>query len=93
MAVAKFRARFGTAGRIDPIENWLKLNIEGEWSIKMDSIADDMKKKNFSLYFESEEDRNAFRRRFTMGKEAYEQAKVPVKKGFLSSLFGSSKTK
>jgi hypothetical protein len=50
MTTAKFRAKFATAGRLAPIENWLKLNIEGEWSIKMDSISDDMSKKTICFF-------------------------------------------
>lgn len=73
MTAAKFRAKFSTAGRVAPIENWLKLNVTGEWSIKMDSISDDMSKKNYLILFEDENDRDSFTRRFTQGKEAYEK--------------------
>ena len=96
MTAAKFRARFSTAGRLAPIENWLKLNIEGQWSIKMDSVSDDMSKKNYLLLFDDERDRDSFTLRFTHGKAAYEKEPEKAKGGVLEKVtgfFGKSKAK
>lgn len=70
MTAGKHTARFTTAGRLTPIETWLKLNIEGQWTIKLESISDDMSKKSYALTFEDEGDCNAFKIRFTPAKAA-----------------------
>ena len=89
MTAAKFRAKFATAGRLAPIENWLNLNITGEWSIKMDSVSDDMAKKNYVLLFDDEGDRDSFALRFTKGQAAYEnKGTAKVKQGMFNSLSG-----
>lgn len=88
-APGRFKARFATGGRIAIVEDWLNQNIKGEWSIQMDSVSDDMSKKNFTVIFADKEDRDSFKRRFILGKDAYERKPV-VKRGFLSRMFGSS---
>jgi len=96
MTAAKFRAKFATAGRLAPIENWLKLNIEGEWAIKMDSVSDDMSKKNYLLLFDDESDRDSFTLRFTEGKDAYEKKPEAANQGVfqkVSKFFSKSKVK
>lgn len=96
MTGVKYRSKFATAGRLAPIENWLKLNIEGQWSIKLDDVSDDMSKKNYLLLFDDEDDRNSFARRFTQGKEAYEKKLETTKPGIfkkVGAFFGGSKAK
>lgn len=86
MAETKFRARFSTAGRLAPIENWLKLNIEGGWAIKMDSVSDDMSKKRYLLLFDDESDRNLFARRFTQRKAENEKVQQQTSPGLLNKV-------
>ena len=96
MTAKKFRAKFATAGRLAPIENWLKLNIEGQWSIKMDSVSEDMSKKNYLLQFDDEKDRDSFTRRITLGKDAHEKVPEMTKRGVFenfAAFFSRSKVK
>lgn len=89
-----FKARFATGGRLAPVEDWLTQNIEGKWSIQMDSVSDDMSKKNYSVIFAVEADRDNFKRRYILGQAAYDQAKAPAAKpGFFARMFGGSKPK
>jgi len=98
MTAAKFRAKFSTAGRIAPVENWLKLNIKGPWSIQMDSVSDDMSKKNYLILFDDEADRDSFKLRFIHGQEAFDKKMTAVEPGpglfsKISKFFGTSKPK
>lgn len=88
-APGRFKARFATGGRLAPIEDWLRQHIKGDWNIQMESVSDDMSKKNYAVIFAEEGDRDSFKRRFILGKAAYEQKPV-VKRGFFSRMFGPS---
>lgn len=90
-AAGPFKARFATGGRLAPVEEWLKQNIEGDWKIQMDSVSDDMSKKNYSVIFAVEADRDSFKSRYILGEAAYKQSRAPVvKRGFFSRMFGPS---
>ncbi|NKB45969.1 MAG: hypothetical protein GKS03_17025 [Alphaproteobacteria bacterium] len=65
---AKYTARFTTAGRLTSIEKWLKQNMKGNWSFKLESVSDDMSKKSYALMFDDAIDCNAFKMRFTPAK-------------------------
>lgn len=67
---AKYTARFTTAGRLTSIETWLKQNMKGNWSFKLDSVSEDMSKKSYVLMFDDAIDCNAFKMRFTPAKPA-----------------------
>jgi len=68
MAQKTFKARFATGGRIAFVENWLKQHIRGKWSLKLEGVSDDMQRKSYILIFESETDRDLFKRSFTVPK-------------------------
>ena len=68
--VAKYTAQFTTAGRLTSIENWLKQNMKGQWSFKLESVSDDMSKKSYMLMFDDAIDCNAFKMRLTPAKPA-----------------------
>jgi hypothetical protein len=98
MTAAKFRAKFSTAGRIAPVEEWLKLNIKGRWSIQMDSVSDDMSKKNYLILFDNEADRDSFKLRFIYGQAAFDKKTTAVESGpglfsKISKFFGTPKAK
>ena len=98
MTAVKFRAKFSTAGRIAPVENWLKLNIKGPWSIQMDSVSDDMSKKNYLIVFDNEADRDSFMLRFIYGQAAFDKKATTVEPGVgvfskIAKFFGTSKAK
>lgn len=61
---AKFTARFATAGNIAVVEQWLSGNVRGKWSVKLESVSDDLLKKVYALDFEQASDRTLFRTRF-----------------------------
>ena len=96
MTATTFKARFATTGRLTPIEDWLTENMEGTWSIKMDSVSEDMSIKNYILIFDNESDRDSFKLRFTLGKAAYEKKPEKTKRGVfgkIAGLFGKSAAK
>jgi hypothetical protein len=64
-AAAKFTARFATAGNVAMVENWCSGNVRGKWSMKLESVSDDLAKKIYALDFEQASDRTLFRTRFT----------------------------
>ena len=78
MTATKFTARFTTAGRLDNIESWLKQHVKGKWSFKLDSVSDDMSKKNYVLIFDDAVDSDSFKTRFSLGKN--DDKKVGAKK-------------
>lgn len=82
MTVTKYTARFTTAGRLTPIETWLKQNIKGKWSFKLESIADDMVKKTYILKFVEEADLNSFKMRFTPAKSVAPRRRVTLSADF-----------
>ena len=63
-APAKFTARFATAGNIALVEKWLSGNVRGKWSVKIESVSDDLEKKVYALDFDEASDRTLFRTRF-----------------------------
>jgi hypothetical protein len=60
----KFTARFATAGNVAMVEDWCSGNIHGKWSVKLESVSDDLAKKIYALDFEQASDRTLFRTRF-----------------------------
>lgn len=85
--IAKYTARFTTAGRLTSIENWLKENMQGNWSFKLESVSDDMSKKSYVLVFDDAVDCNAFKMRFTPAKPVEPTKSVGIRNG------GTSKTR
>ena len=76
----------------------MKLNIKGRWSIQMDSVSDDMSKKNYLILFDNEADRDSFKLRFIYGQAAFDKKTAAVEPGVgvfskIAKLFSTSKTK
>lgn len=91
-----FTVRFTTSGRIQPIENWLRQNVRGKWTIKVDGAAEDLSKKNYVIIFEQEADRNAFRSYYRIPKLRTRRVQEPLRQRLtntVSATFGRVKSK
>lgn len=64
----EFFVRLTTGGRVNAIEDWLNEHAQGNWTIKVDGLSDDLMKKNYVIIFEREEDRNRFRTYYRLPK-------------------------
>jgi hypothetical protein len=64
----KFSTRFATTGNVAMVENWLTGNVRGKWSVKLESVSDDLEKKVYTLDFDRASDRALFRSRFAAAK-------------------------
>lgn len=58
---AEFKARFTTSGNVASVHSWLDLNIKGKWSIRIDSVSDDLLRKNYAVIFSEAADLGRFR--------------------------------
>jgi hypothetical protein len=88
--------RFTTGGRINSIEDWLNQNAVGKWTIKIDGLFDDLRKKDYVLVFEREEDRNAFRTYYRIPKPRARRAPESTTKKLtrqVGSVVGQLKSK
>ncbi|MGE3476768.1 MAG: hypothetical protein AB7H70_13275 [Rhodospirillaceae bacterium] len=47
------------------VQDWLKQNCREDWVMRSEGASDDLRTKNYLVSFESRDDRDAFRRRFT----------------------------
>lgn len=61
MSTKKFRIAFRSTRPIGQIEDWLSKNCEGDWDVRLIDIADDLRYKALSVYFQIEEDARRFR--------------------------------
>lgn len=76
MTTGKFTARFTTGGRLTSLEDWLAQNAKGKWSFKLEDVSEDMSKKNYLVVFNSKEDRDLFRQRFSIKKPIQPEAQI-----------------
>lgn len=53
--------KFKTSAPIDKLEDWLEKNCEGEWDLDIEAISTQLQQKSVAIYFETEEDRDAFK--------------------------------
>lgn len=53
--------KFKTSAPINAIEDWLEANCEGEWEVDIEAISTALKQKSVAVYFETDEDRDAFK--------------------------------
>lgn len=53
--------KFKTSAPINVIEDWLEANCKGEWDVSIEAISTELKQKSIAVYFESEDDRDAFK--------------------------------
>lgn len=58
-------AHFCTSGPVHVVQDWLKQNCREDWVIRSEGASDDLRTKNYLVSFESRDDRDAFRKRFT----------------------------
>lgn len=57
--------KFKTSASILTIENWMDANCKGEWEVEIVSINANLQKKTIAAYFETEEDRDAFKKAYS----------------------------
>jgi len=53
--------KFKTSAQINVIEDWLEANCKGEWDVEIEAISTELRQKSIAVYFESEDDRDAFK--------------------------------
>lgn len=53
--------KFKTSAPISVIEEWLEANCNGEWDVDIEAISTELKQKSIAVYFENEDDRDAFK--------------------------------
>jgi len=53
--------KFKTSVQINVIEDWLDANCKGEWDIDIEAISTELRQKSIAVYFENEDDRDAFK--------------------------------
>lgn len=53
--------KFKTSAPINVIEDWLEENCDGEWDVDIQAISTELQQKAVAVYFETEEDRDAFK--------------------------------
>ena len=53
--------KFKTSASISAIEDWLEGNCKGEWDVEIEAIASALNKKTVTIYFETDQDRDAFK--------------------------------
>jgi len=53
--------KFKTSAQINVIEDWLDANCKGEWDIDIEAISTELRQKSVAVYFEKEDDRDAFK--------------------------------
>jgi len=53
--------KFKTSASISVIEDWLEENCDGEWDIDIEAIATGLGQKAVAVYFEKDEDKEAFK--------------------------------
>ncbi len=61
----KFGLMYETEEGVREIEEWLDLHMQGDWSLNVEGISDDLRKKNFKVLFEHEHDKDLFKRHVT----------------------------
>ena len=58
----KFGLMYETEEGVREIEEWLDLHMQGNWSLNVEGISDDLRRKNFKVLFELEHDKDLFKR-------------------------------
>lgn len=58
---SEFKARFTTSGNVASVHSWLDLNIKGKWSLRIDSVSDDLLRKSYAVIFSEAADLGRFR--------------------------------
>jgi len=53
--------KFKTSASISKIQDWMEANCKNEWDVEIESISTELHQKMVAAYFESEEDRDAFK--------------------------------
>ncbi|MCW8915538.1 MAG: hypothetical protein OQK24_06755 [Magnetovibrio sp.] len=53
--------KFKTSAPIAKLEDWLENNCNGEWDLDIEAISTQLQQKSVAVYFETEEDRDAFK--------------------------------
>lgn len=53
--------KFKTSTPIAKFEDWLDQNCSGEWDVEIEAISTELHKKAVAVYFETDEDRDAFK--------------------------------
>lgn len=53
--------KFKTSAAIETIEDWLDANCKGEWDVDIEAISTELRQKSVAVYFETDEDRDAFK--------------------------------
>ena len=53
--------KFKTSAPISAIEDWLEANCQGEWDVEIEAISTELRQKSVAVYFETEDDREAFK--------------------------------
>ena len=53
--------KFKTSTPISKFEDWLDQNCSGEWDVEIEAISTELHQKAVAVYFETDEDRDAFK--------------------------------
>jgi len=53
--------KFKTSASLSALEDWLEENCKNQWDVEIESINTTLHQKTVAAYFETEEDRDAFR--------------------------------
>lgn len=53
--------KFKTSASIEVIEDWLEANCKGEWDVDIEAISTGLRQKSVAVYFETDDDREAFK--------------------------------
>ena len=53
--------KFKTSASVRALEDCLEANCNGEWEVEIESISTALKQKSVAVYFETDEDRDAFK--------------------------------
>ncbi|MBF0563211.1 MAG: hypothetical protein HQL37_14635 [Alphaproteobacteria bacterium] len=54
-----------TSKSVEMLEKWLDKNCAGKWTLQIDDVSPDLKKKKVSIFFEVAVERDAFKKYYT----------------------------